>query len=189
VIKTTRKVAIFENINVERFLKSALTRDNEVRMYMLVAFGMHPENLRRLEIKKNISENGVLEFKRAKNDHPRRELLSSEISKVIYDATKRGVFKISNRGYEYICEDIGKRGIPDYESPPVSPLTLRHTFVLNCLREYRNSPDCLDVVASKAGCNKSTVIQNYIDMQDWEKIHEVEHQTPINLTNWVFMDK
>jgi integrase len=186
-----RKMAIFDNEDAKRFLKSARKIDDEIRVFPMLAFGMHPENLRRLKAGDEATKGDkitkdILEFKRAKNDYPRRQLLNRDVADVLHKACSRGVFRISNRAYEQICEYMGHIGIPTYQTHPVSPHTLRHTYILNCLREYKGQNDAMDLVSVKAGCNKSTVIQNYVDLQDWERIHNAYDGSPLNLTDWVF---
>lgn len=176
-----RKTALFENKDCITFLDNAKTITDQVRSFLMLNYGMHPENLRRLQKDKNITERGVLEYKRAKNDRPRRELLSKEQAKVIYSVVKRGALKKSNRAYEYMCEEQGI-GI-DYSSPPISPMTLRHTYVLNMMRRFDFD---LELVSAKAGCNKSTVIQNYLDLEDWQDIHKKKFQEPLDLSDYEF---
>jgi integrase len=186
-----RKVAIFDNEDVKRFLKSARKIDDEIRVFPLVAFGMHPENLRRLKAgdertKGDKITTDILLFNRAKNDEPRRQLLNKDVALVLHKACERGVFKISNRAYEQICEYMGNKSIPHYQTRPISPLTLRHTYILNMLKEYRGKNDALDYVSKKAGCTRGVVIQNYIDLEDWQKINKVGDAEPLDLTEWKF---
>lgn len=179
-----RKVAIFDNKDAIRFLENARTLTNQIRTFLMLAYGMHPENLRRLKIKnfKIAEENAMLEFKRAKNARPRSEILTRHQAEAIVKAIKRGKLNISNKGYELICADQGIF-LTDYVTPPVSPLTLRHTYILNLLRRFDFD---MELVAVKAGCKVSTVIQNYIDLEDWEKIHTEEYRDALNLTNFMF---
>lgn len=187
----SRKVAIFDNEEVVKFLKQAKTLEDEVRTYMLVAYGMHPENLRRLTIDmKNsdrITKDGLLEFKRAKNDKGRRELLSPEVAEVIYNVVKKGKLKISNTYYERICAEQGNI-LTQYYTPPVSPLTLRHTYALNCLRNAMNIGGIIDfnMVATKMGCSIDMVRGHYLDLIDWERVTNKQYREPLDLTHWKF---
>ena len=182
-----QKVAIFDNDKVKLFLRSARTIDDEARMYMLVAFGMHPKNCRELMIE-NITEGNLLQFKRAKNSKMRRELLSEGVAEVLRDVISRNKLKISNTMYEDICKHLGRIAVPDYQCGNVSPMTLRHTFALNELRRTMvggNAPD-FDRVAMKMGCTINVVKQNYIDLEQWEDINKTEMREPLNLTHWRF---
>jgi len=187
------KVAIFYNEDVKQFLRAARTLDDEVKTYMMLAFGMHPKNLRLLkagdvnDTKGDIiTRRGVLDFKRAKNQKSRRELISTEIAEVIWDVVKRGKLKASNTYYELICKNQGRIAIPHYEKPPVSPYTLRHTYILNQLRVYSHRNDIMDFVAKKAGCTREVVLQNYIDFESWENLQHEENKKPLDLTHWIF---
>jgi len=182
-----QKLAIFENEKVRQFLRSARTIDDEARMYMLVAFGMHPKNCRGLD-EDSITDGNLLQFKRVKSGKPRRELLSEGVAEVLRDVIKRGKLNKSNTLYQDICKQLGRIVIPNYECGHVSPMTLRHTFALNELRRTMvggNAPD-FDRVAMKMGCTIQVVKQNYIDLEQWEEINSVEHREPLNLTHWRF---
>ena len=181
-----RKVAIFDNEDALRFLENARSITDQVRTFLMLGFGMHPENLRRLN-KKNITlaeSSAMLEFKRAKNDRNRSEMLKSHQAKVILKIIKRGGLNISNRAYELICAEQGKI-LTNYVTPPISPLTLRHTYILNLLRRFNFD---MDLVSVKAGCKVSTVIQNYVDLEDWEKIHKERFREPLDLTDFEFIE-
>lgn len=182
-----QKLAIFENDKVKTLLRSARTIDNEVRVYTLVAFGMHPKNCRSLD-EDSITDGNLLKYKRAKNSKPRRELLSESVAEVLKDVISRRKLKISNTMYEDICKHLGRIVIPDYPSGHVSPMTLRHTFALNELRRTMvggNAPD-FDRVAMRMGCTINVVKQNYIDLEQWEDIYNTKMREPLNLTHWRF---
>lgn len=182
-----QKVAIFENEKVKNFLRSARTVDDEARMYMLVAFGMHPKNCRELT-EESITDGGLLQYKRVKSAKSRRELLSENVAEVLRDVIKRKKLNISNTMYEDICKPLGRIAVPDYQSGNVSPMTLRHTFALNELRRTMvggSSPD-FDRVAMKMGCTINVVKQNYIDLEQWESINDTLEREPLNLTHWRF---
>ena len=175
------KIAIQDNQDVINFLKASKNLEDEVRMYLIIAFGMHPKNLRTLKAgddktKGNvITKRGVLEFKRAKNQKPRRELLSEEIATVIWHVAKRGKLNVTNTYLQQICKEQGRKAIPKYKTPPVSPMTLRHTYILNQLRRHTGRADRIDLVTKGAGCTRDVVMQNYLDYADWE-----------GLSNWKF---
>jgi hypothetical protein len=188
-----RKTAIFDNDEIIKFLRNAKSLENEVRTYMMVAFGVHPENLRRLTADKKgkdrITKDGLLEFRRAKNYNLRRELLSPEVAEVIYDVVRRGKLRISNTFYEKICAEQGD-ALEHYHTPPVTPMTLLHTFSLNELRRMRKGGLMdLELVSGKMGCTIQTVRQNYLDMKDWERITQKEFSEPLDLTHWKFQNK
>lgn len=182
-----QKLAIFENEKVKNLLRSARSVDDEARMFMLVAFGMHPKNCRELT-EENITDGGLLQYKRVKSAKPRRELLSDSVANVLRGVIRKKKLNISNTMYEDICKQLGRIAVPDYQSGNVSPMTLRHTFALNELRRTMvggNSPD-FDRVAMKLGCTINVVKQNYIDLEQWESINETLEREPLNLTHWVF---
>lgn len=186
------KVAIFDNDKVLKFLNNADNQVNQVRAFMPLAFGMHLENMRKLiagddNTKGDVITKKILEFSRAKNRKKRRELLSDAQAEVIWKVAKRGKLKISNQGYDEIFTKMGNI-ITEYPTPPVTQMTLRHTFVLNQLREHWGEPDKFDLVVKKVGCTREVVAQNYLDLDQWTKLNKREFQEPLDLMNFKFME-
>lgn len=65
---------------------------------------------------------------------------------------------------------VGSRiGHPEY-----SPMTLRHTFAIQELRRMGKMkpqpPDPLALLAQKMGCTKAVAQQNYLDLEQWERL-------------------
>ena len=181
-----RKIAIADKNDVEKFLRAAATLEDEVRTYMMLAFGIHPENMRKLKARAKkgdrITEDGVIEFKRAKNSVLRRELMSPGVTEVVLDVTSRNKLKVSNTYLEQICASQGVV-LPDYPTKPVSPMTLRHTFALNELK--LNKFDYF-LVAGKMGCDITVLRQNYLDLLQWERVRKQPFSEPYDLTHWKF---
>jgi len=184
--KSTNKLAIFDNEDVLEFLNNAKTRTNQVRTFMMVAFGLHPENLRRLK-QTDITltaEMGIIQFKRAKNQTPRRELIPLHQAKAILDVVKRGKLGADNSRFIQICAEQGKT-LKRYGTPPVSPMTLRHTAILNIMKA--NNFDWF-ISAEKAGCKPETIRKNYVDLDQYQKIKGGDYKQPLDLTKFEFME-
>lgn len=179
-----RKVAIFNNEDCIKLLESAKTITDQVRVYLMLAFGMHPENLRNLTggPKGNVRPEGIIQFTRAKSYAPMRHLITENQAEVIIKIIRSGKLKVNNRTYEYVCKYMGE-SLPKYQTKPVSPDTLRHTYILNELRRFNCD---LHLVSVKAGCHIRTVKQNYLDLLDWERIHQKENMIPLDLSQWIF---
>lgn len=179
-----QKVAIVDNDKVLAFLKAAWSPKDEIRTYPMLAFGMHPENLRRLNAD-NINGNETLTYKRAKNARIRREQLTAHVAKTLKTGIKKGWFKISNTAYQTICARQGNVAVNDYPTPPISPMTLRHTYALNELRRFDFD---YDLVAHKMGCSVTTLKIHYLDLEQWERVHKQKHRQPLDLTHYEFME-
>lgn len=162
-----RKKAIFDPKKRETLIKSCETDNEFVVIWLFMNTGMHPKNLKQLK-PKNLDDDNWLQYKRVKNEKPRRELLPD------YVAVKVRAFLNNKRrprnrtSYWGICRDVGKRaGIRD-----LSPMSLRHTYCILMLQEFRNHPTPIDLVATKMGCTRDVVMQNYLDLYEWEKVRK-----------------
>lgn len=189
------KDAIYDNRDVLQYLNNARCQRDQVIGFLFVNFGMHCQNVHDLG-PKNITvgqEYAVLEFSRVKTGALRSELISKPQALIIlkWIKAKKNNLKLSNRMYEYICEDMGEF-LTDgdkkrYLTGKVSPSSLRHTYVLNRLREYWDDTDKLDLVAAKAGCHKKTVLRHYLKLKDWIKVGKDPDKRPLDLSNFEFM--
>ncbi len=164
----SRKLAIFDPIE-QNALLGACQSDNEyIPLWLMLNCGMHPSDVAKAKDKLSF-QGQFLIYKRAKNEKPRREMIPKELIPRIQLWLKKGK-KRTRQGYYYLIKTIGKRiGHPEY-----TPMTLRHTFCINQLRYYNNlerpPPNIIDLVATKMGCSREVVIQNYIDLDQWEKL-------------------
>lgn len=137
-------------------------------IWLMMKVGMHPENLVRLRVTnfEKDSQACWLQFKRAKNSKPRREMLPVAVYGRVFAYIARRDRPKTRQGYWDMARRVGeKAGLNG-----VSPMTLRHTACLNFLREFRNHPDRFKLIATKMGCSEDIVAQNYIDMEAWERI-------------------
>jgi integrase len=159
------KQAIFDKAVQQRLLDACEGDKEYVVTWMFLNTGIHPKNLGELKIE-NLSGQ-TLAWKRAKNARPRREMLPEELcTRLTRFLRWRGRPK-SRVAYFQIIKRVGDRaGIPN-----VSPMTLRHTFCINLLREYGAHPQTIDFVAKRMGCSRDVVIQNYIDLGQWEQLN------------------
>ena len=166
----SRKTAIFDKRD-QMALLGACEGDNEfVPVWLMMRCGMHPSDVSAAS--KKITWNGrFIEWKRAKNSEPRRELIPKKTAPRLEQWLKRGR-KLTREGYFQMVRRIGER----VDHPEYSPLTLRHTFCLNELRQFNDMPkpppDIFSLVAIKMGCSEKIVKQHYIDLKDWERMGE-----------------
>jgi integrase len=165
--RSTSKRAIFDTKVQEALLTGADPVTELAPIWLMMKTGMHPENLKRLT--KNSIEHDEqgwwLQFKRAKNDKPRRELLPDKIGPVIDEWIRRRGRPKTHQGYWDMARRVGLRiGLKG-----ISPMTLRHTACIIFLRQYRDHTDRLMLIATRMGCSQDIVAKNYIDMDEWER--------------------
>ena len=164
-----QKIAIFDLEEQQRFLGACSENDNEyIPIWLMLNTGMHPNDVSQARTKLRL-ERGVLYWKRAKNDNPRREIIPNQIMPRLEEWLKKGR-KLSRVGYFQLVRRVGARvGHPEY-----SPMTLRHTFCINELRRMQNlpkpPPEMFMLLATKMGCTKAVVAQNYLDLTQWEDL-------------------
>ena len=170
----TRKLAIFDKRD-QMALLGACEGDNEfVPIWLMMRCGMHPSDVSAAG--KKITWNGrTIEWKRAKNAEPRREMIPKDVAARLEHWLKRGR-KLTREGYFHLVRRVGERvGHSEY-----SPLTLRHTFGLNELRRFNDMPkpppDIFSLVAIKMGCTEKTVKGYYIDLEQWERLGEEDDE-------------
>ena len=160
------KKAIFDYKDQEKLLKVCRSDTEFIVIWMFLNTGIHPKDLGKLTMK-NIKDDEDISWKRVKNKKPRRETLPNDIMEKLKSFLRNKRRPKSRIAHYYIVRDVGRRigfkGI-------ISPMSLRHTFCINLLREYGTHPQAIDFVAKRMGCSRETVIQNYIDLQQWERI-------------------
>jgi len=163
-----RKTAIFDEVE-QMALLGACESDNEfIPIWLMMRCGMHPSDISSARTKFRFNGQ-FLEWKRAKNSNSRREMIPLDVMPRLQHWFKSGR-KISRIGYFELVRRIGARvGHPEY-----SPMTLRHTFGIQCLREFMKQipppPDFISLVATKMGCGEHIVKQNYIDLTQWAQL-------------------
>ena len=173
----TRKLAIFDKRD-QMALLGACEGDNEfVPVWLMMRCGMHPSDVSAASSKLvwHFRSGLSLEWKRAKNAQPRREMIPRNVALRLDHWMKRGR-KLTRQGYFHLVRRVGDRvGHPEY-----SPLSLRHTFCLNELRRFndmpKTPPDIFSLVAIKMGCSEKIVKQHYIDLKDWERLGEEDDE-------------
>lgn len=169
----TDKIAIFDPEEQQKFLGACSQNDNEyIPIWLMLNTGMHPSDISQARTKLKL-ERGVLSWKRAKNDNPRRELIPPQIAERLENWLKHGR-KLTRVGYFQLVRRVGTRvGHPEY-----SPMTLRHTFCINELRRMQEQPkpppEMFMLLAMKMGCTRSVVAQNYLDLTQWERLGGTE---------------
>ena len=166
----TQKIAIFNEVE-QKALLGACESDHEfIPIWLMMRCGMHPSDV--TKAKDKIRFNGdFIEWKRAKNSKSRRELVPADVRPRLEKWLLKGR-KLKRGSYNLLVSRIGERiGHPEY-----SPMTLRHTFCLQQLRHFQNlerpPPDFIGLVATKMGCTREVVYQNYIDLTQWESMGE-----------------
>lgn len=165
-----QKIAIFDPTE-QASLLGACESDNEfIPIWLMMRCGMHPSDISAARTK--FKFNGqFLEWKRAKNSKPRREMIPEDVLPRLRKWLKSGR-KLTRIGYFLLVQRVGGRvGHPEW-----SPMTLRHTFGLEELRRFAKQqpppPDFIGLVAKKMGCTRDVVMQNYIDLGQWERLGE-----------------
>ena len=163
-----QKLAIFDQ-KEQAALLGACESDNEfVPIWLMLRCGVHPSDVSKAREK--LRFNGqFIEWKRAKNSKPRREIVPDYVRPRL-EAWLRHGKKLTRVGYYQLVQRIGRRvGHPEY-----SPLSLRHTFCLEELRRLMRQspppPDFIALVSQKMGCTREVVQQNYIDLTQWESL-------------------
>ena len=160
------KKAIFDYKDQKKLLKASRSDTEFIVIWMFLNTGIHPKDLGKLTMK-DIKDDDDVSWKRVKNKKPRRETLPCDVMDKLKRFLKNKRRPKSRIAYYYIVRDAGERaslkGI-------ISPMSLRHTLCVNLLREYDNHPQAIDFVAKRMGCSREVVIQNYIDLKQWEKI-------------------
>jgi integrase len=164
-----QKLAIFEEQEQNALLGACQENDNEyIPIWLMLRCGMHPSDISKAKDKFRFNGQ-FLEWKRAKNSKPRREIVPKDVMPRLVKWLKKGR-KLTRVGYYQLVQRVGTRvGHPEY-----SPMTLRHTFGLQELRKFMRQkpppPDFIGLVAKKMGCDREVVMQNYIDLTQWENL-------------------
>lgn len=163
-----RKLPITDNLDIEKFLYAG-NRTNQVRAVTILLTGMYPHNLRDLT-EKSVTfhkDKAFLEYRVAKQEVPKTVQISTEQGKVIQEVIKGGGLKIQNKALEKALASMG--GNIDYVTPPVSPYTLRNTFIVNLIRRHWHSPmpKMITTVCKYSGCNTTTVRENRQALGDY----------------------
>jgi len=128
--------------------------------------GMHPEQIRGLG-PNNLSKNPEgwwLEWIRVKNAEPRRTMIAPrdrERLETFLRLDKPSVVTIWKRAVA-LTRRAGFDG---------GPRVLRKTYILNELRRLKDHPDKIDLVALRAGCSRKTLLQFYLDLDQWERAY------------------
>ena len=164
----TQKIAIFDEIEQKALLGAAESDHEFIPIWLMMRCGMHPSDV--TNAKHKLRFNGeFIEWKRAKNSKPRREIVPEDVRPRLEKWLKKGR-KLTRIGYNLLVKRVADRiGHEEY-----TPMTLRHTFCIQQLRYFsgmdRPPPDFIGLVAIKMGCTREVVYQNYIDLEQWERM-------------------
>lgn len=164
----TAKVAIFTETDQAALLGACETDSEYIPIWLMLRCGMHPSDVSAAG--KKVRWNGpFIEWQRAKNSEPRREMIPVDLRDRLGKWLKQGR-KLTRQGYFELVRRVGSR----VDHPEYSPLTLRHSFGIHELRRFnsmaRPPPDMIALVAKKMGCTTDTVRGYYIDMDQWERL-------------------
>jgi len=161
-----QKVAIFDEIE-QKALLGACEGDREyIPIWLMMRCGMHVSDVS----KKNFRiESQFIMWHRVKNREQRREMIPQDLLLRLKNWLKNGR-KMTRFGYFKMVSRIGERiGHPEY-----SPNTLRHTFCIQELRVLTQisnpPPDPISLLSRKMGCSREVVMQNYLDLTQWERL-------------------
>jgi integrase len=160
-----QKLAIFDETEQAALLGKCESDNEFIPIWLMLKCGMHPHDISKAKDKFRFNGQ-FLEWKRAKNSKPRREIIPKDVRPRLDNWLKHGK-KLTRVGYNQLVHRIGAQvGHPEY-----SPLSLRHTFGLQELRGFMKQkpppPDFIALVAQKMGCKRETVMQFYIDLTQW----------------------
>ena len=165
-----QKTAIFKETD-QLALLGACESDNEfIPIWLMMRCGMHPSDVSNAS-KKVTFQGKFMFWGRVKNQYRRREIVPDSIRPRLDAWLKRGK-KLSREGYFHMVGRVGER----VDHPEYSPMSLRHTFAIQELRRMAKMnpqpPDPIALLAQKMGCTKAVAQQNYLDLQDWERLGE-----------------
>lgn len=165
---STSKRAIFNPKIEEQILEAADPITERPAIYLMLKFGMHPQNVANLSPSNLLKdEQGYwLQYKRVKNENPRRELLSNEVGELLEKFLSRKSRPGTRQAYWDMVQRVGEKA--GYKA--ISPMTLRHTACINFLRLYSEHHERMDLVAKRMGCTRAVVLQNYLDLDTWEQV-------------------
>lgn len=160
----TGNLAIFDPEAPAKILAAAQDDLDWGIAWCCVREGMHPKNIEALS-QRNLDREGWLQWIRVKNAAPRRTLVPPR------DLERLGRFLTLSKPSRVT---IWKRAVAlclraGFQDG--GPRVLRKTFILNELRRYRDRADCIDLVAMRAGCRRETIMQYYLDLNQWEAVH------------------
>ncbi len=131
--------------------------------------GMHPEQIRRLRPDNLKGE--WLVWKRVKNENPRQAFVPEADRERMTAFLK--MLKPSKVTIWARAKAMTHRAGYD-----ANPRELRHTAILNWLREYGDRHDALDLVAARAGCSKEVIARYYISLRQWEELGKPSEKVP-----------
>jgi len=164
----TSKRAIMDPKVEDKILEAADPLLERPPIWLMMKIGMHPGNIVALD-PSNLDKDTQgywLQYKRVKNENTRRELLPDDIGASLLQFLSRKYRPKTRQAYWEMVRRVGLRaGLKD-----ISPMTLRHTACINFLRRFRDHQERMDLIATKMGCAKKVVMQNYLDMEAWERM-------------------
>jgi|SRR3990167_1703718 len=167
---STSKRALFDPAAPGRLIGAADPVIEAAPIYLMVRLGLHPKNIRTFTAK-NIEKDAQgywLQFRRAKNAMPRRELLGDDIGRKVTEYVDRRSRPKTTQAFWLMSRRVAEKArFEDWRS--ITPMTLRHTACIGFLREYSGHPERITLVAMRMGCTPRVVQQNYIDLDQWEK--------------------
>ena len=159
------KIGIFEESQQKALLEACKSETEYLAIWIFMRLGMHPKNYGELKIA-DLDIHNYIHWDRVKNKCRRHEMLPEDIADRLKKYLKWTCRPKGRTQLWGIVRAVGERiGIGG-----LSPMSLRKTFCIQLLREYEGHQDKLDMVAKRMGCKRETVIQNYIELDGWEKL-------------------
>lgn len=162
--QTRPNYAIFDPKAPARLIAAAADDYEWGLAWLILNEGMHPAQIRKLGPKNFDETTGMLQWVRVKNERPRHTLIpDGDRERLVQFLRSRKLSTVTT------WSRITKLGLR--VGYPATPRNLRKTFIINELRRFHDRPDCLDLVAARAGCTKAVVIQHYLDLEQWTRLN------------------
>lgn len=158
----TGNLAIFDPEAPAKILAAARDDLDWGIAWTILREGMHPEQIRRLR-PDNLKGGEWLVWRRVKNENPRQAFVPQA------DRERMGRFLAWDKPSRVTIwhRAVAMASRAGYEA---NPRELRHTAILNWLREYAGRNDALDLTAARAGCSREVVSRYYISLRQWEEL-------------------
>ena len=162
-----KKLPIYDNKDCLWILTEAPSRAIEVRAFLMLRFGQTPIQLTRLQ---KIPTNWVL---------------TGNQRKAIEKAIEGDLFNIRPDSYTDLF-DYATADLTHYTTLPITPMTLRYTYLLNILRQYHRAR-LIPNLREFGFCPRTARMMTLDILQD-EPVQALCEQEPLDLSGYVFKD-